>query len=118
MAEKKASLTVLGGALAGTRFLLEDAGPEVVLGADPACHFQLAMPGVSPEHARLKIGPTIVTIEDAGSDRGLHVNDGRVVEPTVLHNGDIVWLGTPGEADVVMLQCILPPRAAAPAVVA
>ena len=113
MAEKKASLTVLGGPLAGTRFVLEDVGTEALLGSDPACHFPLALAGVSPHHARLQEGPSGFTIEDAGSEQGLHVNDGRVSAATPLRNGDIVWLGTPGEADVVMLQCILPPRPAA-----
>ena len=113
MAEKKASLTVLGGPLAGTRFVLEDAGPEVLLGSDPACGFRLALTGVSAHHARLKSGGGGFTIEDAGSAHGLHVNDSKVTEATALRNGDIVWLGTPGEADVVMLQCILPARPAA-----
>ena len=44
MAEKKASLTVLGGPLAGTRFVLEGLGPEVLLGSDPACHFVSTSP--------------------------------------------------------------------------
>jgi hypothetical protein len=109
MADKKASLTVLGGPLAGTRFVLEDVGPEVILGTDATCHFQLGLPGVSAHHARVRISASGVTIEDAGSIQGLHVNDTRVAGPTPLRNGDIVWLGTPGEADVVMLQCILPP---------
>ena len=115
MAEKKASLTVLGGPLAGTRFVLEDVGPEVLLGADASCGFQLAVAGVSLKHARLQLGPAGFTIEDAGSEQGLHVNDSRVSTATPLRNGDIVWLGTPGEADVVMLQCILPARPPAPA---
>ena len=115
MAEKKASLTVLGGALAGTRFVLEGVGPEVLLGADPGCPFQLALPGVSPHHARVRIQGGTYTIEDAGSEQGLHVNDSRVDAATSLRNGDIVWLGTPGEADVVMLQCILPARPVAAA---
>jgi hypothetical protein len=114
MAEKKASLTVLGGPLAGTRFVLEDVGTEVLLGSDASCRFQLGLAGVSPLHARLQVGPSGFTIEDAGSAQGLHVNDSRVSAPTPLRNGDIVWLGTPGEADVVMLQCILPARPAAP----
>ena len=94
MAEKKASLTVLGGPLAGTRFVLEDVGPEVFLGSDPACGFQLALAGVSPHHARLQVGPSGFTIADAGSEQGLHVNDSRVSAATPLRNGDIVWLGT------------------------
>ena len=113
MAEKKSSLTVLGGPLAGTRFVLEGLGPEVLLGSDPACPFRLDLAGVSPHHAKVNAGPDGFTIEDAGSVQGLHVNDSLVTGSTPLRNGDIVWLGTPGEADVVMLQCILPARPAA-----
>ena len=102
MAEKKASLTVLGGALAGTRFVLEGAGPDMLLGSDPSCAFQLVLGGVSPQHARIRTAADGgITIEDAGSAHGLHVNDSRVDGPVSLRNGDIVWLGTPGEAEVV-----------------
>ena len=49
-------------------------------------------------------------------EAGLHVNDNKVDQGgTPLRNGDIVWLGTPGDVDVVMLQCILPRVAAQPA---
>ena len=113
MAEKKASLTVLGGPLAGTRFVLEGVGSEMVIGADTSCPFQLALAGVSAYHARIRSDAAAYTIEDAGSEHGLHVNDSRVTDAVPLRNGDIVWLGTPGEADVVMLQCILPSRPAA-----
>jgi pSer/pThr/pTyr-binding forkhead associated (FHA) protein len=113
MAEKKASLTVLGGPLAGTRFVLEGQGPELLLGSDPACAFRLDLAGVSPHHARITATAGGFTIEDAGSVQGLHVNDSLVTGSTPLRNGDIVWLGSPGESDVVMLQCILPTRAAA-----
>jgi hypothetical protein len=113
---KRPSLTVLGGPLAGTRFVLDEGAQSISVGSDASSDFQLVLPGVSPLHARLVIDATGVTIHDAGSPRGVHVNDSRVSEPVVLRNGDIVWLGTPGEADVVMLQCILPrPPAPAPA---
>jgi hypothetical protein len=113
---KRPSLTVLGGPLAGTRFVLDEGAQSISVGSDPSSDFQLVLPGVSPLHARLAIDAAGVTLHDAGSPRGVHVNDSRVSEPVALRNGDIVWLGTPGEADVVMLQCILPrPPAPAPA---
>jgi hypothetical protein len=111
---KRPSLTVLGGPLAGTRFVLDEGTPSISVGSDPSSDFQLVLPGVSPLHARLDIDATGVTIHDVGSPRGVHVNDSRVSEPVALRNGDIVWLGTPGEADVVMLQCILPRPPAQP----
>jgi hypothetical protein len=106
---KKPSLTVLGGPMAGTRFVLEEGAEDIAVGSDEGCAFRLQLPGVSPSHARIVVSGGVVSIREAGSDRGLHVNDNRVAQAgTILRNGDIVWLGTPGDADVVMLQCILP----------
>ena len=118
---KKPSLTVLGGPMAGTRFVFEDASEEITVGSDEGCSFRLELPGVSPNHARIVIegGAMFIHDTDTASERGLHVNDNRVGPGgTALRNGDIVWLGTPGDAEVVMLQCILPrltPVSSAPA---
>ena len=74
---------------------------------------QLDLPAVSPYHARIVVEDDQVTVHDTGATRVVHVND-NPLEPggTVLRNGDILWLGPPGEDDVVMLQCILPRRPA------
>ena len=113
---KKPSLTVLGGPMAGTRFVFEEGPQHISVGSDEGCSFRLQLPGVSPKHARLVIEAGGVTIYAAGSEAGLHVNDNRVDQSgTTLRNGDIVWLGTPGDVDVVMLQCILPRVTAQPA---
>jgi len=113
---KKPSLTVLGGPMAGTRFVFEEGHQDILVGSDEGASFRLQLPGVSPTHARIVIDAGGVAIYDTGSDRGLHVNDNRVDESgAMIRNGDIVWLGTPGDADVVMLQCILPRVTAAPA---
>src|SRR5437899_1627047 len=111
---KKPSLTVLGGPMAGTRFVFEESTPNISVGSDEGCTFRLQLPGVSASHARIVIEGGGVTIHATGGGAGLHVNDNRVDESgTTLRNGDIVWLGTPGDVDVVMLQCILP-RVSAP----
>ena len=110
MAEKTASLTVLGGPLAGTRCVLPESG-TVTIGSAAGSLMQLDLPTVSPFHARIQVEAGRVTVHDTGAERKVHVND-NPLEPggTVLRNGDIVWLGAPGEDDVVMLQCILPRR--------
>ena len=111
MAEtKSASLTVLGGPLAGTRCVLPESG-TVTLGSAPGSGLRLDLPTVSPYHARIVVDAGRVMAHDTGAARALHVND-NPLEPggTVLRNGDILWLGAPGEDDVVMLQCILPRR--------
>ncbi len=105
---KPPCLTVLGGPMAGNRFVLEDGVANILIGSDPVCAFHLPLPGVSAMHARLSVEPAGVSIWEAGSPRGVHVNDSRVATSAPLRNGDIVWLGTPGDADVVMLQVILP----------
>jgi hypothetical protein len=110
MAEKTASLTVLGGAFAGTRCALPDSG-TVTIGSAEGSTLRLDLATVSPYHARIEVAAGRVTVHDTGAERALHVND-NPLEPggTVLRNGDILWLGAPGEEDVVMLQCILPRR--------
>jgi hypothetical protein len=108
MADKPPCLTVLGGAMAGTRFVLQDGVPSILIGSDPACAFHLPLPGVSPMHGRIVVEAGGVSLHDAGGSRTLYVNDGKVEGSAPLRNGDIVWLGTPGESDVVMLQVILP----------
>ncbi len=110
MAEKTASLTVLGGPFAGTRCALPESG-TITIGSSEGSTLQLDLPTVSPYHARIEVAGGQVTVHDTGADRALHVND-NPLEPggTVLRNGDILWLGAPGEEDVVMLQCILPRR--------
>jgi hypothetical protein len=112
MAEKTASLTVLGGPLAGKRCVLPESG-TVTIGSATGSLMQLDLPTVSPFHARIQVEAGRVTVHDTGAERKVHVND-NPLEPggTVLRNGDILWLGTPGEDDVVMLQCILPRRPA------
>ncbi len=101
---KPPCLTVLGGPMAGNRFVLQDGVANILIGSDPVCAFHLPLPGVSAMHARIAVEPGGVSIWEAGSPRGLHVNDSRVEGSAPLRNGDIVWLGTPGDEDVVMLQ--------------
>ncbi|HEX9190245.1 MAG TPA: FHA domain-containing protein, partial [Vicinamibacteria bacterium] len=113
---KTASLTVLGGPLAGTRCVLPDRG-SVTVGSDAGSTLLLDLPSVSPLHARIDIEGDQFVVHGTGSERELHVNDNPVdVLGTVLRNGDILWLGSPGDDDVVMLQVVLPRRpVAAPA---
>ena len=105
---KPPCLTVLGGPMAGNRFVLQDGVANILIGSDPVCAFHLPLPGVGAMHARLTVEPQGVSLWEAGSSRGVHVNDSKVEGSAPLRNGDIIWLGTPGDEDVVMLQVILP----------
>jgi len=103
-------LTILTGPMAGRELVLEGAVDNVLIGSDPSCRFHLPTPSVNPIHARLWMDASGVTVYDAGSSSGLFVNDDRVKGHAPLRNGDILWLGSPGDDDVVMIQCRLPER--------
>src|SRR5688572_10289212 len=100
-----ASLTVRGGPFDGRTADLDASSDEALIGSDPGCWLALDLPGVSPIHARVWMDAAGVNVSDTRSARGLFVNDTRVTEPAALRNGDILWLGPPGDADSVMLQC-------------
>jgi len=111
------SLTVLSGPLAGTRLDVDGSDDEILIGADPDCRLALDLPGVSPIHARLTQDQGELIIHDTRSPRGVYVNDTRVTGQAPLRDGDVVWLGAPGDEGSVMLQCRLAGGAAPPAVV-
>jgi hypothetical protein len=98
-----ASLTILAGPLKGHALTVEDAVDDLLVGSDPDCRFVVSLPGVSPIHARLWIDPTGATVYNTRS-RGIFVNDSPVADQAPLRDGDILWLGTPGEPESVMIQ--------------
>lgn len=108
------SLTVLAGPQTGARFVFDDAIDNVLIGSDPSCRFCLATPGVSPIHARIWIDAEGITVYDTNSPLGLYINDDRVTGHHVLRNGDVLWLGVPGDAESVMIQCVIPGAGEAP----
>jgi hypothetical protein len=110
-----ASLTVLGGPLKGQKVLLEDAVDEILVGSDPDSRLCLDLPGVSPIHARIWLDLAGATVYDTRSARGVYVNDSRVNGEARLSDGDILWLGPPGEDESVMIQFRGPGAAGAPA---
>ncbi|MCU0241547.1 MAG: FHA domain-containing protein, partial [Vicinamibacteria bacterium] len=61
------ALTVLGGEQAGVQFTIEEAVDNILLGSDPSCRFCLAMPGVSPVHARIWVDENGITLYDTHS---------------------------------------------------
>src|SRR5688572_6746379 len=108
------SLTVLSGSMGGTVFVVDDSVDNILIGSDASCSFALPGTGVDPIHARLWIDLEGITVYDTNSPRGVFINDDRVQGQARLRNGDILWLGPPGDDKSVMLQCKLPetePRA-------
>jgi len=115
MAGSSARLTILNGPMVGKELVLEEVVDNILIGSDGACRFHLPMPGISPIHARIWMDASGVTVYDTHSPRGLYVNDDRVNGQAPLRNGDVLWLGTPGEEEAVMIQVRLPPRGSAAA---
>jgi IPT/TIG domain/FHA domain len=98
------SLTVLGGALNGTCFALEGVATEALIGSGPGCLVQIPLPGVAASHARLHRSAGGFTVEDAQSPRGTFLNDLPVAGPRPMSDGDVLWLGPPGDGESVMLR--------------
>ena len=48
---------------------------------------------VSRCHARIFVQGTTATLEDLGSKNGTYVNGERLEQPTLLANGDEIWIG-------------------------
>jgi pSer/pThr/pTyr-binding forkhead associated (FHA) protein len=107
-----ASLTILAGPLKGHVLPVDEAVDDLLIGSDPDCRLVVDLPGISPIHARIWIDPAGATVYNTRSPRGIHVNDSPVEDRAPLRDGDILWLGAPGEADSVMIQFRHPPRAA------
>jgi hypothetical protein len=115
---KSPRLTILGGPLSGRELTLDEAVDNILIGSDSSCRFHLDVPGVSPIHARLWVDWQGVTVYDTGAPEGIYLNDDRVERSAPVRNGDILWLGPPGGADVLMIQCRVPARTGTPPPVA
>src|SRR5687768_16386286 len=96
MESSRPTLTILSGEASGAVFALP-AAEQVLVGSGEACQIVLNLPQVSAVHARIEIEPGGLVVHDRGSEQGVAVNDDRIIGPTWLHNGDILWLGTPGD---------------------
>src|SRR5262245_48234305 len=107
---EKPSLTVLGGPAGGQAFVFDEGIDGVLIGSDPSCTFRIDQGGVSPIHARVTVDEQGLWVHDTQSPRGLYVNDDHVQTQAPLRNGDVLWLGKPGEAGVVMIQVRVPSR--------
>src|SRR6185436_16947735 len=91
------------GPKSGTKYEL-DPVDNLLIGSDESCPFCIDAPGISPIHARIWADAEGITVFDTHSPTGIYVNDDKVVEKSPLRNGDILWLGTPGDENSVMIQ--------------
>ncbi len=99
-----ASLTVVGGALAGLSHEIVDVVGEVLIGSDPDCQLCLELPSVSPIHARIWTELGQATVRNTSAPRGVYVNSTRVDTEAVFGAKDVLWLGPPNDPDSVCVQ--------------
>lgn len=67
--------------------------PEVLIGRDNECDFQVKDESVSAHHARLIYRSSQWWVEDLESTNGTYLNDEKVETPTVIIKGDELRIG-------------------------
>jgi len=67
---------------------------EIIIGRGPECYLRVDEPMVSRRHARLRVTPTAVILEDLGSRNGSRVNGINASGTVELKTGDILGVGT------------------------
>ena len=64
-----------------------------LIGRTPDAVVQIDRTEVSRCHARVVVEGTAATIEDLGSKNGTYLNGQRLLKPTLLADGDEIWIG-------------------------
>ncbi len=67
--------------------------PEIILGREADCDYQLDDQAVSSQHARLSYHHKQWWLEDMASTNGTYLNDEPVSSPVVITDGDELRLG-------------------------
>jgi hypothetical protein len=74
-----------------TELALEDG--DYVIGRGLEASVAIRQPGVSRQHARIRIRDGVVTIEDLGSRNGTFVSGKQIEHPVQLRDGDRIAVG-------------------------
>jgi len=93
--EKPTQLAVKPSAVVladGSRHSLD--GDLVTVGRQASCTIVIADSNISRVHARFRAGDNGWTVEDLGSTNGTKVDGVLITEPTLLHHGQLIALGT------------------------
>jgi hypothetical protein len=86
-----------GAARYRLRFLLQEFDlprGATILGRSSDCHVTIEDPLVSRHHAKIVLEGDTATAFDLGSRNGVRVNGAPIKEPTELHDGDRLRIGT------------------------
>jgi pSer/pThr/pTyr-binding forkhead associated (FHA) protein len=88
-----AKLVAEEGVLKGLVLTLED-GDQWVIGRDPdACQLLVEDPSASRKHLICRATPNGIVVENLSETNPVEVNEKKVKEPRLLHNGDTVKIG-------------------------
>ena len=101
------TLSVLSGPSAGESYALEGAVGHIIMGSGETAHIQFEGTVVAAEHVRIAIDEQGAAVAPASPDAPVFLNDDPVTDDTTLKNGDILWMGSPGDEGAVMIQCQL-----------
>jgi DNA-binding winged helix-turn-helix (wHTH) protein len=78
---------------------------ENILGRAPDAEIWIDAPGVSRQHARIRLHESGAAVEDLGSKNGTYVRGQRITAPLLLNDGDQIRLGS------VVITFRIPPPA-------
>jgi hypothetical protein len=92
-ATSRGSVTVISGALSGTRVGIAIGQAPILVGKGPATLQILDDPTVSTRHAQISGEQAGIVVTDLGSTNGTFVNNQRISRPTLLQDGDLVRFG-------------------------
>jgi pSer/pThr/pTyr-binding forkhead associated (FHA) protein len=87
-----AELIVQSGKHQGKRLLVP--ARDLVVGRDEDCDLRIGSNLVSRKHCVLRATPEGILVTDLGSQNGTHVNDVQIVAATLLHDGDVLRIGS------------------------
>jgi two-component system NtrC family sensor kinase len=87
-----ATLLVVHGPNRGTRYPVDAAGNELIVGRGAGCNIRLDDTEVSRRHLRIHCSDDRFSIKDLNSANGTRVN-GRFVESATLNHGDAIRIG-------------------------
>ena len=85
-------LIIQSGKLLGKRLVLP--AKEMVVGRDDKCDLRIGSALVSRIHCTLKRTDQGIVVTDLQSQNGTYVNDLPIKSPTLLHEGDVLRIGS------------------------
>tara|TARA_B100000925_G_C21835479_1_gene399083 strand:+ start:171 stop:623 length:453 start_codon:yes stop_codon:yes gene_type:complete len=89
--ERVPLLVPQNGDLLGKRFeLLEDQ--ELMIGRESSCDIHIDDSKVSRNHATIRLHNSSVWVKDSGSRNGVFIGEKRVVRPTELKEGGVMYI--------------------------